>query len=114
VTLRDAHNRAISQSAVVDVAFDFEPPQYTVAGGAARKLPDGVEISILDNAAKTWQQSLPATVVPAGEPYRLRFYPDGSSSGATIRLAGPDRHHLLEVGWLMSRVSIRDGRSGAQ
>ena len=106
--LRDAHYRAVSRADVVDVAFEFEPPRYTVADGTATKLPGGIELSIFEPATTAGKERT------SDEEFRLSFYPDGSSSGATIKLAAAERQFLLDVVWLTSRVSITEGRSLAQ
>lgn len=112
--LRDAHYQAVSRADVVDVAFKFEPSQYTVADGTATKLPGGIELSIAETGANARQRPQADTERASDEEYRLRFYPDGSSSGATIKLAAAERQFLLDVVWLTSRVSITEGRVVAQ
>jgi len=112
--LRDAHYRAVSRADVVEVAFEFEPPQYRVADGTATKLPGGIELSILEAAANAGKRRAADTQRDTDEEYRLSFYPDGSSSGATIKLAAAERQFLLDVGWPTGRVSITEGRTVVQ
>jgi len=35
----------------------------------------------------------------------IRFYPNGASSGATIRIASGDQGFLIRINWLTGRVS---------
>ena len=114
VSLRDARNQAIVQSSIVNVDFEFEPPQYKVANGVAHALPRSVQIEFLDIYATTRAQSFASLSIGPGEKYRLRFYPDGSSSGATVRLSRLDSHYLIDVGWLMGRVTVSEARADAQ
>jgi len=114
VTLRDARNRAITRNAAVDVTFEFEPPRYVVANGDPSLLPSGVQMAILDSDAGSPAQSIASLDIGPDEKYRLRFYPDGSSSGVTVRIGSRDTHYLVGVGWLMGRVSVSEARAGAQ
>lgn len=114
VTLRDARNQAITRSATIDVEFELEPAQYNVANSAAHALPDGIQMAIHDINATRSAQSFVSLDVSPGEKYRLRFYPDGSSSGATVRVGRSDTHYLVEVGWLMGRVKVSKARADAQ
>lgn len=113
VTLRDARNLAISRSTTIDVDFEFELPQYRVANGRPQELPGGAHMTIDDNSATTTPQSFASLHARPGEKYRLRFYPDGSSSGATIRLGRRNSFYLVEVGWLMGRVKVSEAQTGA-
>jgi len=38
----------------------------------------------------------------------IRFFPDGSSSGGSIRLSAAGRSYVIEVDWLTGRVAILD------
>lgn len=39
----------------------------------------------------------------------IRFFPDGSSTGGRVSLAGGARTFLVDVDWLTGRVSLRQG-----
>ena len=114
VTLRDARNQAISRSSTIDVTFEFEPSQYSIANDKAHVLPDDVEIVFLDSYAATSAKTSEVLNFGSGEKYTLRFYPDGSSNGATVRLGRQDSHYLIDVGWLMGRVTVSQVQAGAQ
>lgn len=73
-----------------------------VVGGSARSvaldgagLPSGTTLA-LDRRAGS------------DAPPVVRFYPDGSSSGAVIRLVQGSRAYRIEVDWLTGRVSLDD------
>lgn len=36
----------------------------------------------------------------------IRFFPDGSSSGGSLRLNGTGRSYVIEVDWLTGKVAI--------
>jgi len=108
VTLRDARNQAISRSMAVEMQFDFDKSVYKMRGGEDHVLPRGVRMALIEDATGS-------TVVQIGdEPYRLRFYPDGSSSGTAIRLGNDEIHYQVSVGWLMGRVALWEVQDGAR
>jgi general secretion pathway protein H len=74
--LRDARSQARLSGAAAGIAFDPEGRQY-----AAR--PDGGSVTLPEGFALRWEAGL--------DPDGLSFYPDGSSSGGVLWLAGP-RH----------------------
>lgn len=114
VTFRDARNQAIHSNTALDMTFELEPAQYEIANGNPHLLPDGIRIAILDNNATMSAQSLPSLDIRRGEKYRLRFYPDGSSSGAAVKVASRDTYYIVDVGWLMGRVTVSEARDSAK
>lgn len=112
-TFRDARNQAIHRNTTVDMTFELEPARYEIANGAPHYFPEDIQIAILDNNARTSTQSLPSLDFRPGEKYRLRFYPDGSSSGAAVRVASRDTYYIVDIGWLMGRVTVSEARDSA-
>ncbi|MFT5511232.1 MAG: general secretion pathway protein H [Hyphomicrobiaceae bacterium] len=97
-TLRDARTRAILQQADRLVLVDVD--RRLVWSGLktrATRLGQGIRIAV--TSAQSQSEARPNKV--AG----IRFYPNGSSSGATIRLYGTGQTHELRVNWLTGRVS---------
>ena len=105
ITLRDARNQAISHSTAVDMAFTFDPPLYRIQGEPDHTLPGGVRMTLLED-------NTGATAID--ESYKLSFYPDGSSSGAKIRLGNDDVQYQVSVGWLMGRVVLSGPQTSAR
>ena len=86
--LRLARSRAIVGDREVVVRFD---PQGNRFG--------------LDEREQSLSRGVAATVeTAADEPGILRFYPDGSASGALIRLANDSGSRTLAVDWLTGTV----------
>ena len=77
------HNRFAAEGAV---PFHLVPPDVhmTVLTADSELLPDGT---------------------PA-----IRFFPDGSSTGGGVELAGRSATVVVAVDWLTGRVSLRDKR----
>nr|WP_294554073.1 GspH/FimT family pseudopilin [uncultured Rhodopila sp.] len=88
-TLRLARVQAITRQQPVLFTLPAGGQGYAV-DGTARALPNDVNAS-MDRAA-------------------IRFTPDGSSSGGTIRLTGGGRVRWLRVEWLTGRVSASEPR----
>lgn len=114
VTLRDARNQAVNRNTIIDMTFELEPARYEIVSSTPHLFPSGIRIAILDNNAMTSAPSSASLDIRPGEKYRLRFYPDGSSSGATVRVAGRDTNYVVDVGWLMGRVTVSEARDSAK
>ena len=107
VALKQARFEAISHGVPVDVTFSADPARYAIADKPAESLPRNTELRA---------RSLPSSDVrkpgyrkPMTEPFQLRFFPDGSSSGARIELRRGKHGYALSVDYLMSTVTIRQG-----
>ena len=104
VSLREARFDAISRGVPVDVVFVADPAAYTIANEQARSLPRNAMLRVSNLSSSTARE--PAYPVAMTEPFRLRFFPDGSSSGANILLSRGKHSYSISIGWLMSRITI--------
>jgi len=107
VSLREAHFQAVSRGIAIDVTLTTKPAGYSIGDGPLQSLP---------RIAKLKVSSLPASATQtlensprSAEAFRLRFHPDGSSSGARILLSRGKHSYTVSVGWLMGRTTIRQG-----
>ena len=96
-TLQAAGNLAVAHNRIVEVSLDAGEGRYTVGtDNNARTLPKGVRLQLVD--------------VDRGDDGdaqgRIRFYPDGSSSGGRLLVEDGKRRFLIAVHWLLGRVSI--------
>lgn len=87
--LRLARSEAIAGDRIVAVKFDLAQRIYSV-DGKKFSLDRGIEISL---------------ETPADESGQIRFFADGSASGAIIRLANPAGKAALSVDWLTGKVA---------
>ncbi len=85
-TLRLARARAITRQQTVTFAVAGNGRFYVV-DGETHPLPQTLTLNM------------------AGPP-NIRFAPDGSSSGGTIRLAAGEQTRTVRVDWLTGRVSV--------
>jgi general secretion pathway protein H len=104
VELRYARSHAITRNQDMEVRLNLEPPAYAVPGRAPRTLPEGVKIQVVSATSRRVLQ-------PTS--YRVRFFPDGSSSGAQITLSGGSRSYRIGVDWLTGRVDIAESSGDA-
>lgn len=111
VSLRKARFAAVSRGIPVAVLFSADKVRYSSGEHKDYRLPRDTVLRIASlSDSDQRQQPVPVT---AAEPFRLSFYPDGSSSGARILLSREQQSYALSVGWLMGRVYIDEGDSSA-
>ncbi len=95
-TLRQLRERAIRNGSETQMTVDPIARRYVLSSDAVpHALPTVVErLDIATNG-----QVRPATV------RRLRFFPDGSATGATIRLWHGNQSASIAIDWLTGRIS---------
>jgi general secretion pathway protein H len=96
--LRATRAQAIVQGRAQGFELDVRDASYRGADGHARALPKGMQVSI--TSAKEDQAS--PTIG------RIRFFPDGSSTGGHIVLAHGARRWRIDVAWLTGAVGVGD------
>lgn len=96
--LRQARGQAIRMRQEAVLSLDLENKTFTVAGDARRHvLPKRVELKLF-----TAQSEVDARVG------RIRFFPDGGSTGGRVTLGVGDKKFLVDVDWLTGRVTIAE------
>ena len=97
--LRKARSTAISTRRETVLALDVERRRFELSGDKqVYRLPAQVDLSLF-----TAQSELSSEKTGS-----IRFYPDGSSTGGRITIAGASRKYLVDVDWLTGRVVIQD------
>jgi len=105
--LRNTRSAALAHSRNQDFVFDLGGRVFQTEGGVSRTIPVGASIAV----------EVPQSMM-SGDFAIVRFFPDGSSTGALITAdvetnelsTGPSLAETIRVDWLSGRVS-RD-RSG--
>ena len=85
--LRYARSRAIAEQRETAVVLDARKHRYP-----------GVALELVVGQAEALDEHRGA----------VRFYPDGSSSGARLRLMAGGRSQVVDVDWMTGRVVIHD------
>ena len=99
-TLRRARSAAIGGNRAALVEFDVAAASYQrLPDGDVEDLPEGVGIALI--AARSEQLD--------EDRGRIRFYPDGSSTGGRITLFNDARELKMRVDWFNGRVLREDG-----
>lgn len=93
--LRLARGQAIATGEEVALVLDQEGRQTRLSGREAPyPWPEQVELRL----AETTEPGQPGIV----------FYPDGTSSGGTLVVAGSGQDYRIEVHWLTGKVAFHD------
>ena len=103
--LRKSRNLAVSRGADVDVVIDTEARRYPVDGTSA-ELSGSIRLDIRDPGFLAEAQSTALADRLPGDKFTLRFYPDGSASGAAITMSQGRSAYRIDVDWLIGRVSV--------
>ena len=96
--LRAAHSQAIAGNREVTVAVDLERRTVELAGARSQTIAAGIGIGLYTAAEELIDKG-------AG---RIRFYPDGTSTGGRVRLSAGDRKYDVIVDWISGNVKIDD------
>lgn len=91
-TMKMARSRAVAFQRPTDVILQPHTRHYYMSpGGGAARLEAGVDVHTPDRSL---------------QPLKVRFFPDGSSSGGHVVLAYDDHYASLHINPLTGRVSI--------
>lgn len=104
VSLKRARFDAVSRGVPVDVTFSRDAARYAIGDEPPQALPRNAELHVgplptSGDHARHFRATM-------ADDYRLRFFPDGSSSGASIVFRRDAHRYAVTVGWLMGRVTI--------
>jgi len=94
--LRATRAQAIVQGKEQTFAVNTRDNTYTPVGGKVVRLPQGMTLGITSAA----EDQLNSTTG------RIRFFPDGSSTGGHVTLKLQQRQWLVNVSWLTGAVSV--------
>ena len=96
--LRYTRGQAIVQRTPQALLLDVEGRAYQAPGRERRELPRKMELRLVTARDELVGEG-------AG---RIRFFPDGSSTGGRITLALGDAEWFVDVEWLTGEVKLRD------
>jgi general secretion pathway protein H len=96
--LREARGLAIGRNAEVALVVDLDHRALLVGGSPPVRLASGLGIRLLTAQGE---------VIGVGNG-RIRFYPDGTSTGGRVTLARNNRVYHVDVDWLTGAVALRD------
>jgi general secretion pathway protein H len=94
--LRDTRTRAMATSQPQAFAVDLRAHTFSAPGRDPRKLPAAAAVQVTSAAEDTTGQGVA----------RIRFFPDGSSSGGHVELSEAHRTVRIDVDWLTGAVAV--------
>lgn len=95
-SLRYTRTRAILSKSEQVFLVDTENRKYTAAEREPVELPEGMEVLLT-----TARSELTSETVGG-----IRFYPDGGSTGGSVKLEANERIYTINVGWLTGEASV--------
>jgi general secretion pathway protein H len=95
--LREARSQAVSGNRPVFFAIDLVNRWYRLGQRPPENLPNDLQLSLLTNEDLLASEQLG----------RIRFDPDGGSSGGRITISGGGQIWMVGVDWLSGHVSIQ-------
>jgi general secretion pathway protein H len=98
--LRYTRGQAMVTRAEQVMEIDLENRTYTAPKRSAVTLPGDMEIRLLTAAQE----------LTGNRQGRVRFFPDGSSTGGRIKLVDGQRAWDIEISWLTGEIRLREGR----
>lgn len=98
--IRSARADAIASGAPVEIVIDAAGRSYSIAGATQASLPARLSLEF------TGAREL---MTPSGDGV-LRLFPDGSTSGARIRITGGAEIDEVSVDWLTGAVRLERQR----
>ncbi len=100
--LRLARSAAISGNRETWLSIDIETGVYRRGGAArARTVPPAIQLTLLTARREQIDETRG----------RIRFFPDGTSTGGAVRLRRDARGYEVAVDWFDGRVSIDEAQA---
>jgi general secretion pathway protein H len=95
--LRVARSQAVSRNRETALVLDLATRSWRVGAARSERWSPALDVELTAAASEAMSR--------AGA---IRFFPDGSSTGGTIRLRGGDRAATVRVDWLTGAVRLDD------
>ena len=95
-SLRYTRTRAILSKSEQVFLVDTEKRSYTAAERDPVDLPEGIEVLLTTARSELTSESVGG----------IRFYPDGGSTGGSVKLEVNERIYTINVAWLTGEASV--------
>ena len=95
--LRNARNEAVTRQQEAVLLLDLAGRRFAVSGDSREvALPNSIELHLYTAQSERLDR----------EKGRIRFFPDGSSTGGAITVSGPKLTYRVNVDWLTGAIAI--------
>ncbi len=102
-SLRSARSAAIRDNTETTLTLDLEARLYRLDElGREQAIDEDIEVSMLTARSE----------LESEQTGRIRFYPDGTSTGGRVTFAGGGAAYDVLVDWLTGRIRIIENREG--
>lgn len=101
--LRHTRTRAMVEHRAEWFTLDLNQRTFASPGRDAHGFPSGTSLHVTSAAQDTAQPGIA----------RIRFFPDGSSTGGNIELSRSHREIRIDVDWLTGAVAVNEKGSGS-
>jgi general secretion pathway protein H len=96
--LREARDLAVATDGETRLVFDVAAGRYAIEPGQGwRDLPRGMVVHFRGARGEV-----------TGESAAIRFFPDGTSTGAELLLDYGGQEHRIRASWISGRISVDD------
>jgi general secretion pathway protein H len=102
--LRFTRSQAILLRKEQFLEIDLEKRSYLAPGRSAVMLPEKLELKLLTASSEA----------SSDKQGRIRFFPDGGSTGGRVTLIAGEREWKVNVSWLTGEIELDDGRKAPQ
>jgi len=106
-SLRDARSRAITTSRPVVLRVIADPPSYSIDNAPANLLPSGVSLNVYDYITAS-REALADRDALTAEDIPIRFFADGSSTGAIFKISNSGTAYRIDVSWLTGNIHVSE------
>ena len=97
--LRHARGMALMRGRDAEFELNVDKHSYKVTGRAKPfSLPSQVRLSLYTTESETLDEGTG----------RIRFFPDGSSTGGRVTVVGGGQKRAVDVSWLTGEVKVRE------
>ncbi len=102
--LRRAREAAVNRQRPTVLVVDVDARSILVSGEETtpRRLPEHLELTLFTARSE----------LEGERRGRIRFFPDGSSTGGRVTVASGERRYHVDVDWLTGQVRVRAGMPG--
>ena len=110
LTLRQARSQAISSSAPTRLTISKETSSFTLGDSSAIQLDKDISIVTYDYLATPVDTTLSQQAQE--DETVIHFFPDGSSSGATVAFSEGEFAYRVDVSWLTGAITMTTQDNG--
>lgn len=96
-SLRYTRTKAIISKSEKVFLVDTEAGNYTAADRPTVKLPEGMNVLLTTARSELTSENVGG----------IRFYPDGGSTGGSVKLEANKRLYTINVAWLTGEASVQ-------